>query len=305
MNFTSFTKQISEKVSKEIGDCYQVRLNDVRKNNGVVLTGLTIIQDESNISPTIYLNHYYEDYINGSTTLTHIVSNVMDTYNKNKVRESVDMRYFLNYEDIKQHVVYKLINTEKNKELLEDIPHIEFLDLSIVFQCLITQKELGTASILIHNTHLRLWDISMDTLYQQAKENTPKLMPYEIKNIAQVLCDILQEENSEQFDHNECVEQSSDSVPMFVLSNKSKIEGAACMLYHNLLCDFAETINSSFYIIPSSIHEVLLLPTEKVKESAEILNMIKEINDTQVSKEEVLSYSLYFYDRQIRKIVQL
>mgnify|MGYP007033849887 CR=1 FL=1 len=130
-------------------------------------------------------------------------------------------------------------------------------------------------------------------------------MPYEIKSITEVLCDIIQSEHPEDFNRNDYMEDFSSNIPMFVLSNIHKVEGAACILYSSILADFAETINSSFYIIPSSIHEVLLLPSENNTEYAEIKSMIKEINDTQVSVEEILSYSLYFYDRKTGKISML
>lgn len=305
MEFINFTAMVRDEVEKRTGDCFRVRLNDVRKNNGVVLRGLTVMQDDSNISPTIYLNSYFEEYVNGRVTLVNVVNDVMDTYHRNKVNRSVDMRHFLSYDSVKQHVVYKLVNTEKNKELLEDIPHIEFLDLSIVFQCMVAQEELGTASILIHNVHLKLWDVTVEKLYQAARENTQTLLQYEIKSMTEVLCEIMEAENPEGFNHDKCVAEFSDSVPMYVLSNKSRVEGAACMLYPNLVRDFAEAIGSSFYIIPSSVHELLLLPAGADDESGEIKNMIKEINDTQVSAEEILSYSLYFYDKEEGKIIRL
>lgn len=170
MEFTNFTTLVRDEVDRRTGDNYKVRLNDVRKNNGIVLRGLTVMQDDSNISPTIYLNNYYEEYAKGRATLVNVVNDVMDTYYRNKVNQSVDMRYFLNYESVRRCVVYKLVNTEKNRELLEDVPHIEFLDLSIVFQCMIAQEDLGKASILIHNVHMKLWDVSVENLYQAAKE---------------------------------------------------------------------------------------------------------------------------------------
>lgn len=304
MEFTYFTTLVREEVEKRTGDCYKVRLNDVTKNNGVVLRGLTVTQDDSNISPTIYLNDYYEEYMKGRATLLNVVNDVMDTYQRNKVNQNIDMRYFLDYERVKDSVVYKLINTEKNKELLEDIPHIEFLDLAIVFQCMVAQEDIGTASILIHNVHLKLWDVSVEKLYQAAKENTQRIHKYEIKSMSEVLCEVARVENPEAFDENS-EETFSDSIPMYVLSNKRRVEGAACMLYPNLVQDFAEAIGSSFYIIPSSVHELLLLPTTHLDESGEIKNMIKEINDTQVSAEEILSYSLYLYDKEERKIMKL
>lgn len=305
MEFSSFTMFVREEVEKRTGDCYKVRLDDVRKNNGVVLRGLTVTQDDSNISPTIYLNSYYEEYIKGRATLVNVVNDVMDTYRRNKVNQSVDMRYFLNYESVKERIIYKLVNTEKNKELLEDVPHIEFLDLSIIFQCLVSQEDLGRASILIHNVHLKLWEVSVDALYQAAKENTQRLQGYEIKGITEVLQEIMCAEEVENIVDEDCMSAFSGSVPMYVLSNKNRVEGAACMLYPNLIQDFAKVIQSSFYIIPSSIHELLLLPTEHLEESQEIKHMIREINDTQVSVEEILSYSLYLYDKEEQRIIKL
>ncbi|MCI9387175.1 MAG: hypothetical protein K1W36_08725 [Lachnospiraceae bacterium] len=305
MEFTSFTTLVREEVEKRAGESYKVRINDVRKNNGVILRGLTVMQDDSNISPTIYLNNYYEAYENGEATLVNVVNDVMDTYYRNKVNQSVDMRYFMNYACVKEHIVYKLVNTEKNKELLEDIPHVEFLDLSVVFQCLVAKECFGTASILIHNAHIKLWDIPVMELFRAAKDNTQRILGYEIKGINDAIYEIMQEDEQEGFCFDGCIAEFADSVPMYVLSNKSRVEGAACMIYPDLIKDFAEALGSSLYIIPSSIHELLLLPVTNANESQDIKNMIREINDTQVKMEEILSYSLYLFDKEKEKIVRL
>lgn len=305
MEFTRFKEIINMEIVKKLGDGYRVRLNDVRKNNNIVLTGLTIMRDDSNVSPTIYLNDYYDMYTRGKATIPSVVSDVVDTYHKNRVDRSVDMRFFLNYESVRPRIVYKLVNTERNQKLLEDVPHTEYLDLSVIFQCLVSQKGLGMASIQIHNVHMKLWDVTVEELFQAAVENTPKLLPYELKSMTEVLAEIMQSESPEDYDYEECVQQFSDSVPMYVLSNGSRVEGAACMMYPDLIADFADAVGSSLYVIPSSVHEVLLLPTGNDSETAEIKCMIREINDKQVSAEEILSYSLYFYDREAGKTVIL
>ena len=305
MEFTSFTTLVREEVEKRAGENYTVRINDVRKNNGVVLSGLTMMEDDSNISPTIYLNHYYEDYEDGRTTLTNVVNDVMDHYNRNKVNRSVDMRQFLNYESVKKGIVYKLVNTAKNKELLEDVPHVEFLDLSVVFQYLIQNEHFGTASILIHNAHLKLWDISVEELYQVADANTQKLQGYELRSMMDAIRDLMEIDAIGEVADIEYMEEHADNVPMYVLSNKNKVGGASCILYDGLLADFATAIGGSFYVIPSSIHEVLLLPADKKDEQEEIKAMIKEINDTQVRTEEILSDSLYFFDKEEGQLLRL
>lgn len=304
MEFTSFKTLVKEEVERRAGKTYRVRLNDVMKNNGVVLSGLTVMQDDSNISPTIYLNNYYEAYESGQVTLGMVINDVMDVYNKNKVNRKLDMRYFLNYESIKDRVVLKLINTEKNGELLKDIPHMEFLDLSIVFQVSIADDSIGAASILIHNAHTKLWGVDCHELYRRAIQNTPKLLRYEIQSMCDVMAGILRakaekcgEEGCEDY-----LEELKSCVPMYVLSNVNRTDGAACMLYPNLISDFAKAMGSDLYIIPSSVHELLLLPAGDENENGSIRGIIREVNETQLLEEEILSDSLYIYDRALQEI---
>lgn len=304
MEFTSFKTLVKEEIERRAGEAYSVRLNDVMKNNGVVLCGLTVMQDDSNISPTIYLNNYYEAYENGQATLGMVINDVMDVYNKNKVNRKLDMRYFLNYESVKSRIAFKLINTQKNKELLKDIPHMEFLDLSIVFQFLISDENIGAASILIHNAHAKLWGVDERELYRRAMQNTPKLLQYELKNMRDVIGEILHSEINQyhEGDYNEYMGELGRCIPMYVLSNKNRTDGAACMLYPDLIGDFAKAMGSDLYIIPSSIHELLLLPAGDDDESGYIRDIIREVNETQLLEEEILSDSLYIYDSTSKEI---
>ena len=307
MEIGSFAEQVRSHVGKALGSCHSVSVHRASKNNGVYYTGLQISEDGLNISPIIYIDGYFREYEKRETTIEGTADHVVNTYNRERGTGmvAVDMRKFLSYDSVRERVVYKLVNTKKNRELLEDVPHMEFMDLSIVFQCMISQEGFGMASILVHNVHLKLWGVTTEELYRAAEENTQKLMPYEIKSMAEVLCEIMEPEDPQGYDHEEGMEQFSDSVPMYVLSNRNRVEGAACILYPDLVRDLADKARSSLYIIPSSIHELLLLPTENDEESAEIKGMIREINDTQVSEEEILSYSLYYYDREERKITRL
>ena len=292
MEFINFTTIVKNEIEKRAGKNYHVRLKDVRKNNGIILSGLTVMQDDSNISPTIYLNAYFEAYQSGQATLGMVIDDVMEVYERNRVNRTVDVRQFLNFDMVKNRIVFKLINTEKNQELLKDVPHIPFYDLSIVFQFLITEENFGNATILIHNAHLQIWGISVETLYQKAQQNASVLNPYEIKNMQEVLCEYIP-------DKEEDIGQAiNNTVPVYVLSNKNRLFGASCILYPELIRDFAQAVGSDLYIIPSSVHEVLLLPTHGTEESEDIKRMVQEVNDTQVETEDVLSYSVYFFDKE-------
>lgn len=293
MEFTNFATLVQREVEKRAGENYRVKLNDVMKNNGVVLRGITLMQDDSNISPTIYLNPYYDAYENGDTTLGTVIDEVIDTYERNKINRSIDMKFFLNYETVRSRIIFKLINTEKNRELLRDVPYIPFHDLSIVFQCLVSEERFGNASILIHNVHLQLWKVNARELYECALENTPLLQGYELADMNTVL----EEMKALGGIDDEEIEDMQQEVPMYVLSNKSRINGASCILYKDILKDFAMVVDKDLYVLPSSIHEVILLPSDGTQESEQLKEMVREINQSQVEKEEVLSDSVYYYRR--------
>lgn len=303
MKIEDFMEKVKNSVIEKLGKEYQVTVCKSDKNNGVVCTGLRVQKNDCSVAPLIYLDEHFRQYKNGNTTLSSIVKYVVKESRKKS--PCVDIQQYLIYENIRKNVVYRLVNTESNRDLLEDIPHLEFLDLSIIFRCTVAQEDIGPASILIHNVHMKLWDITIQELYQDAVMNTPRLEEYEIKSMTEVMREIMTAENSDGSDQEEYMEEFSDSVPMYVLSNKNRIEGAGCMLYPDLMKDFSDTIGSSFYIIPSSVHECLLLPPKEDVQGGEIRNMIKEINDTQVSIEERLSYSLYYYDKDEGRIIKL
>lgn len=305
MGIESFAGRVRSRVEEKLGAGCRVDVQKVNKNNGVFYTGIQVSEGGINVLPIIYIDSQYQKYKKGELTIDGAADHVVDTYRERRVGTMADIRKFLSYDSVRENVVYKLINTEKNRELLEDIPHMEFMDLSIVFQCIVSLEETGVASILIHNVHMKLWGVTAEDLYAAAKENTGRLLPYEIKSMAEVLYEIREPENPGQAGHDGYGAGSADSVPMYVLSNRNRVEGAACMLYPGLIRGFAEKAGNSLYIIPSSVHKLLLIPTENTEEYAEIRSMIREINDTQVSEEEILSYSLYYYDREEGKIIML
>ncbi len=300
MDIDSFVKIVKNNVKERLGNGYHVTVCEKDKNNGVVYTGVKVEKEDSDISSIIYLNDQFKMHENGNITLSDVTDYIINvSKGKNPI---ADKKQLLNYDSVSKNIVFKLINTKWNSKLLKDVLRVEFLDLSVVFQCMLAGEFNGIAAMLVHNAHMKLWDVTVDELLEAAKKNTLQLMGCDFKSIKEVICEIMKEEVQGDFDYDTCMAGLEDSVPMYVLSNRYRVEGAACMLYPKILLDICEKLKSSFYIIPSSIHEVLILPSDNTSESREILAMIKEINDTQVSAEEILSYSLYYYDADRRGI---
>lgn len=321
MNFKNFIEEIKRMLKEALGDSFTVEEKTVLKNNGVKLTGIVIMEGEQNCVPNIYLNAYYDQFKDGRC-MRDIVYEIVKYYEKHKVMEKVDMDCFSDYEKIKGNICYRLINYEKNKELLEQIPHITYLDLAIVFFCVVENESIGSGSILIRNEHIRKWKIDTKILHKQATSNTSRLFKGSITAMEDVICEImtrkmiLEIEGSAQRNMDSDITVTKEMVApivqemmqsvyseakgpkMYVAGNQSKNYGAATILYESFLDDFANKTNSDYYILPSSIHEVILIPVSNEKDEVlQLKKMVYEVNRTELEAEEFLSDTIYLFKR--------
>lgn len=290
MTYQEFKSNTLHVISSRLGSAYRVTLLDIIKNNDTHLDGLTILSENSNISPTIYLNYYYDQYLSGKS-ISAIYEDILHSYRTHVPKENIDITFFTDFERIKNNIIFKLVNYERNKELLSNVPHIRYLDLAIIFNCFIDSCNDGYATILIHKHHMDFWNLSVEDLYTLATKNTPQLLQYQLQNMADVLTELF------HTDHPDWLTEELEPIPMYVLSNSAKLNGSGCILYEDLLTQISGELGSDFYILPSSVHEVLLIPVEYASSYDELSEMVREINSTQLSREEILSDHVYFYSR--------
>lgn len=286
MDYKDFMKEISDLVLEILGEGFEISLKTITKNNNVVLDGLMIRKEGDSISPTIYLNHYYQSYLSGENVI-HIVNEIIELYEKNKVTTGIDGDFFTKYERVRERIVFKLIHYNKNEYLLDRIPHIKFLDLAIVFYYLVETDTFGNATILIYNSHLEAWGETISEIYRIAKKNTQNILKFRINQIEDILNEELGEELWE--------ETTEGDIPMYVLSNQTKLNGAACMLYPDVLKDFANKLKSNLFLLPSSVHEIIVIPKKSEVIPEELKEMVKDVNNNHVEEEEILSFSVYEY----------
>lgn len=283
--YNEYVEEVREAVEREIGK--PVTVQKVNKNNGLVLDGLTIFTEEVNLAPTIYLNGYYEDYL--SEGAVAVAKRIIAVYETHKPKASVDVSFFTDIEKVSPRIKMKLINFEKNKELLEQVPHVRFLDLAIVFTVILESScEKGIASILIHNHHLNYWSMDAEDLFKLAMENTAN--DFEIIPMSSVIKAVMDEESAGLIMDNAEIEMS-------ILTNHSRLHGAVGIIHKEILNQYMkETKADKVWIIPSSIHETLLIPCDLMPDAEYVKGMVKEVNATQVQPEEILSDNVYVYD---------
>ncbi|MCH5343786.1 MAG: hypothetical protein J1E64_07080 [Acetatifactor sp.] len=296
MEMNKFAQLVQERIAERLGESYQVTLQEVCKNNCVMLQGLLILSQTKNVSPTIYLKPFWEAYEKGMALET-VVDKILQIYWEDTPNKKVNMNFFKHFEKVRDRICYRLIHAGKNAKLLEDIPHIGFLDLAICFFYAYQGRMLGEGSILIHNVHMEMWETSTAELLRLAQENTPRIFPWECNSMEDVVQEILREQKGNLHLSREEQDTFFSGVPMRILSNRKRVQGAACILYPDVLEQLSAQAGGNLYILPSSIHEVILLADGGREEPELLKEMIFDVNRTQVEPEEILSDSLYYYDR--------
>lgn len=293
-----FTDELIDRLQQIFGETYRISAHTVCKNNGVMLHGITLSKEGSNLSPTIYAEDFYQMAQDG-TAMEDIAQHVAEFFRKNTLKGMVDLQEFMAYEMAKDAISVRLIHYEKNKELLKDVPHRRYLNLAIVCYYTVEQEPFcGSASILIRNSHIKRWDVDEETLFAGAIEQTMQKYPPRIDNVTDLLTEELLRENGLQ----DKEDRETPELPLYVLSNTQRMFGAVCMLYPDVRKTFADRIHSDFYILPSSVHEVLLLPISENLCKEELLAMVSEVNATCVEASEILADSVYFYSRETDQI---
>ena len=179
--------------------------------------------------------------------------------------------------------------------MLNTIPHKKFLDLAVVYYIAIKEDIFESASILINNSHLELWGKTLEDIDKLAKVNSPKVLKPELKSMAQTLMEIIHHEKKSL---DELEEDILADCGMYVLSNEKKQFGASAILYDNVIKDFSEKLNCDLYILPSSVHEVIMIPSILVDSVDKLNDMICEVNATQVPLMDILSNHSYYYSRE-------
>lgn len=284
MSMDGFHKCIQMDIQRRLGCRYAVFAENVPKNNDVQRKSLIIREQGSCLGQIIYLDAYYQQYSQRGC-LTEIEDEILKIYEQSRKDCRVDASFISDWQKVKDKITYKLVNYERNRELLKDIPHCRFLDLAVVFQCIVEITEDGIASFLIHDSNLRHWGRRQEDLYQKAVWNTPRLMGYQFEELNHFL-----------------LEDGYEASEAYILTNRCLLNGAGCILYKGVLQSIAEQWESDLCIIPSSINEVILMPLGKVPSYERLSKMIREINVKFLKPEEILSDHMYKYIKAMGQI---
>ncbi len=298
MKYQEFVDSILRKLRSFYGDDATVSINTVVCNNNETRDALHIrfTADNGVICPSIYLDSLYEEYEEGTHDIDYYVDAVVqmrkDYEPDNIIKDSV--RKLMDWNSIKDKVYPVLVSQEANDQFLGHHVYTPFLDLAVIYEVRISEDENGIASSKVTYSMLNIYGISKAELHQQALENMKK-DGYSMGDLMHQMCGFFA-------DLNECEEEEFEleAGKMYILSNKSKRHGAACLLYEDFLKE--KFGNRTAFIIPSSIHETLFIPVVDGMSAEDLNEMICQVNEAELRACERLSNHCYLWDGNEQKV---
>lgn len=319
MKFDIFLETIKKNVELALGSAYVLHCSCVRKNNGVSYHGIVIRHGNEQVCPTVYLDRYYEAFCQGES-IEKITEEVLRQY-RSSVTCQIPSGLELTYEKIKGKVVYRLVNRERNKELLEECPATDFLDLAVTYHILLDGiSEREQASIRITKEMMEMWGIDIKELSELAEENTKRCLPPVFCSMREILGRLMLEETQRKEleagfgegekgngsgDIEELAMKMMEGHEMYVLTNQKSLYGAAAVLYRGLVPELSEKLDTDLYLLPSSVHEFIIIPSEMGLKKEELVEMVRSVNAEQLPKEDFLSDYIYYYCRKKEKFQKL
>ncbi len=229
---------------------------------------------------------------------------VLESYKNIELEEVKHIEWIKDFDNVKDRLYFKVVNKSANEHYIDKYVCDSILDLLKVY-CIMIKIKNGVSSIEIRKEYLEAWGLTEQEVMEIAESNSKELLPCAIVNLYD--CEQMVEQKDihclpTDLRYGREYEIGKDN--KWMLSNKYLFEGATSMFYDNVLCDFAKTYNSDIVIVPTSIHEVVIVPSCDILDINEI-RVLQKDNKEKTPVEHFLSDNLYIYKRETKQILVL
>ena len=288
-----FTENLVGCINSLLQNCdIQASMQIVKKNNNVEKVGLEIREKGANMSAIIYTEDFQRKYESG-ISMDEIAKQVF-TIAKNTRHENFDILQLTDYGKVKSRLALKLVNRKFNEEMLKDMPHRNVCD-DMACICYIALEDPEDGKIMVHNGVFQNWNIPVSELMHTAMKNTERMYSAKVMDFEEEVKKI-----------GMVPETGKLGNPMYIITHEGRVYGAVGALYKGLLDRLAEELESDLILIPSSVHEFLMMPKNTCPIGIGELNqMVREVNATQLQADEVLSDHVYLYCKETKDICGL
>lgn len=274
-------EKLTQAVADRLGvDVDRLKVTEVVKDNGIRLTGITMTC--RNVGAMCYVNGFEEDLENGEITMEEAAMQIAKglNYIPDEVREQAEQLKNMDKDTFLDGIRVRLLNAARNEDAKAQYPYFDFMDLIGVFH----YKMGETASVRVTYALAEMIGVTLEELKAAGMRNTEK--DKKVMPLAQMM-NSLAPGNDDAFE---------GGVPLWVFTNREAYFGASIMLIADPFEELSQKLETDLFILPSSKHEVLVLPKEQGDEAG-LSGMVREINDSVVSGEDFLSDTIYQYTR--------
>lgn len=299
MELKDFAALIAVGAQGQLGDQYEITDTVTMKNNSTEYTGIIFQKKTEDIAPTIYIEDLYESYKVQEVTVQDAIKEVIGRYEQSIKGLQRINGLSVDYTSSRDRVIYRLISREKNPFLLKDIPYIPFLDMAITFHLVVSINDSCMQSLKITRELQQRWGVSVEQLLKLAKKNTPELLPARVCELSQLMERYMNTREYTLEPEKDLTKE--EKIDMIIVSNELGINGAAAVLYDGVIEQIADEYDSDLYLLPSSIHEMIVVPCEEEDLYGTFSSMVNNINKKYVDEDEVLSDRVYIYRREEKK----
>jgi hypothetical protein len=285
MDFERFKEWAIEDISSRLPEDYndaELYYQEVKKYGGCY-TGLFLRKPGSIVSPTVNMEQFYGFYLNGAAKeeLGSVMANMLQYH---VMENDLDMDWVSEYEKAREHLFVCLSNAEANPAFLEGVPYMKNADLALTCHILSEIPGEGYVGTVVNDSLLEEYGIDRDELFSESLKNSALIMPEKVEFAKDLLGDIDGREREDPF------------YKMLIITNEKHYRGSAVLFYPGVMEKAAMMLEGSYYIIPSSVHEVLAIPADPVLDVSDLRELVVEANLMHVPKEEKLSDNVYYYD---------
>lgn len=297
MTKEAFIQIILEKISQSGGNG-RVEIREVIKRNGAVRLGISPVDSDSQIQPIAYLDSCYDDYMAGKETIDSIAKKIQAVLRED-AKPEFPIQNLYEYDKVRQNIFPMLINYKENEQLLGQLIHIRILDLAVIFY-INWDMEGYKGMAQIRNNMMAIWNLSRQELLTDALQNAVRHLPPFCMQLDELIWKEVNEMSGCPGEERENLDLGFlEGAPQpYVASNSEKAFGAGVALYPDFLAGKSEEWESDIVVLPSSIHETLLIPAEDRSMLEQLTAIVREVNQDVVSEEEWLSDFIYLYERE-------
>ena len=306
MEFEKFVETVKETIKDYLPDEYKNASVDVypfKKLNENYL-GMTVRTEGQRTSPTLNLNMFYQKMQDVHMDMKDIMEKMADVVQIIPI--DIDMDLLTNYEKAKENLFIRVSDADRNQEILSNVPHTRVENLAITYHIFANSGADGIASTIVTHEMMRLFGVSKDQLHQDALENSPKLFPVKVDSMDKMMENMMRNDMRAAGVKEEDIDQMMEEmyqtmgVPLTIVTNEQMLDGAAVLFYPGQMDQIGELLKGDYYILPSSTHEMLVLPDDGEMTSRELKRMVMAVNNSEVRPEEKLADEVYHYDTKDR-----